>query len=99
MHSQVATGSGATGSGSRSAATADEAGFNLVEVTTAAFVLMVGLLGVLGMLTRSMSTTAQSNQRVGATNVTRELVEAARGISYDALTPAAMESAIKARGP
>ncbi len=98
MHSQLAIGSGATGSGSRSAATADEAGFNLVEVTTAAFVLMVGLLGVLGMLTRSMSTTAQSNERVGATNVTRELVEAARGISYDSLTPSAMPSAIKARG-
>ena len=64
----------------------------------AAFVLIVGLLGVLGMLTRAMSTTSSSNQRVAATNVTRELVESARGITYETATPAGIEAAIKAKG-
>ena len=77
---------------------ADESGFSLVEVTVAAFVLIVGLVGVLGMLTRAMSTTQSSNQRVAATNVTRELVESARGISYDTASPAGIEAAIKAKG-
>lgn len=77
---------------------ADESGFSLVEVMAAAFVLIVGLLGVLGMLTRAMSTTSSSNQRVAATNVTRELVESARGISYETATPAGIETAIKAKG-
>src|SRR3954454_17539406 len=75
---------------------ADESGFTLVEIMTAAFVLVVGLLGILTMLTRAMATTSQSNERVGATNVARELGEAARGVPYDSATPAALATSIKA---
>jgi Tfp pilus assembly protein PilV len=77
---------------------ADESGFTLVEIMTAAFVLVVGLLGILTMLTRAMATTSQSNERVGATNVARELAEAARGVPYDSATPAALATSIKAKG-
>ncbi len=62
-----------------------EAGFTVVELMVASTVLIVGMLGVLSMLTGALGATATSNKRVAATNLARELVETARGLSYEDL--------------
>lgn len=62
-----------------------EDGFSLVELMVASLVLIVGMLGVLTMLTGALGTTATSNKRVAATNLARELVETTRGLDYDVL--------------
>ena len=77
-------------------APAPEAGFTLVEVIVASFVLLVGMLGVLTMLTGALRTTHTSNTRIGATNLARELVETTRGLDYDNLT--VVQSQLQARG-
>jgi type II secretory pathway pseudopilin PulG len=77
---------------------AGDAGFSIIEVMIAALVLIIGLLGVLGMLTGAIGRTASSNQYVGATNVARELVETARGADYDQLTPTLLRTTLQARG-
>ncbi len=77
---------------------ADEAGFSIVEIMVAVVVLLVGVLGVLTLLTGAMSTTASSSQRLGATNLARELTEAVRGVDYDILTPTLLVPSLKARG-
>lgn len=63
-----------------------EAGFTVIEVMVASLVLVVGMLGVLTMLTGALRTTNTSNTRVAATNLARELVETTRGLDYDNLT-------------
>ena len=75
-----------------------EAGFTVIEVIVAAVVLLVGMFGVLTMLDGVVATTSANNDRVGATNLARELVETARGLDYDDLTPALLASRVQARG-
>ena len=67
---------------------ASEAGFSLVEIITASFVLVVGMLAVLALMTSSLAKTSANTGRVGATNVARELIEATRGLDYDDMTTA-----------
>ncbi|MBA3745926.1 MAG: hypothetical protein H0W96_00275 [Solirubrobacterales bacterium] len=78
---------------------AGEAGFSIIEVMVSVLVLVIGLLAVLGMLTGAIGTTSANNQYVGATNLTRELVEAARSADvYDTLTTAQIPVTLQARG-
>src|SRR3954471_5076481 len=74
-----------------------EAGFTLVEVTVAAFVLVVGLLGTLSMLDSANLATASTQAREQGVALQRELVEAARSIPYDELVPGGVVSAIRSR--
>ena len=76
----------------------EEDGFTLVEVIVASVVLLVGLLGVLTMLAGSLRATSTVNDRVGATNLARELVEATRGLDYDDMTTALVKARLQARG-
>src|SRR4051794_41921436 len=64
-----------------------ESGFTLVEVTVAAFVMVVGLLGTLAMLDNANLTTASTKAREQGIALQRELVEAARSTPYDDLVP------------
>lgn len=80
----------------RRAAAAD--GFTIVEGVVASFVLVVGLLGVLTMLTGSLRTTAANNARVAATNLGRELVEAVRGLPYSDMTGDLVRTRLQERG-
>jgi Tfp pilus assembly protein PilV len=73
-----------------------EAGFTIVELVVASFVLLVGILGVLAMLTGALRATATSDTRVAATNLARELVETARSVDYDNLDVVAAQ--LQARG-
>jgi prepilin-type N-terminal cleavage/methylation domain-containing protein len=73
-------------------------GFTLVELLVATFVLLVGVLGVLTLLTGALRTTAANNERVGATNLARELVEETRSLDYDDMTGSLVPSRLQARG-
>src|SRR4051794_40805770 len=65
----------------------EEHGFTLVEVMIASVILVVGLLGAASMLTQASATSTTTQAREQAVALQRELVEAARGISYAELTP------------
>lgn len=64
-----------------------EAGFTLVETMVAAAVLLTGMLGVLTMLGQAATATYSTKAREQGVAVQRELIEAARGIPYDQLSP------------
>jgi type II secretory pathway pseudopilin PulG len=71
-------------------------GFTLVEVLVAMTVLIVGVLGALALIDRANATTVTTRSREAAVNVARELVEAARSVPYQNLTPASVEAEIQA---
>ena len=73
-----------------------ESGFTLVEVTVAAFVLVVGLLGTLAMLDNANLTTASTKAREQGVALQRELIEDARSTPYDELVPGGVVPAIQA---
>ena len=65
-----------------------DAGFTIIEVMIAAFVLVVGILARARDADRGDQHDVSSNHvPLGATNLARELVETARGADYDQLTP------------
>jgi len=68
----------------------NERGFTLVEVLVAFFLLAVGLAGTATMLDTANITTAGTKAREHAIGLQREVVEAARSIPYDQLTPASV---------
>ncbi|MEY2516415.1 MAG: hypothetical protein QOJ89_3773 [bacterium] len=78
--------------------TACEAGITIVEVLVTCVVLLVGMLGVLAMLTGAVRATGASNARVGATNLARELVEGTRALDYDDLTATLLAARLQAGG-
>jgi prepilin-type N-terminal cleavage/methylation domain-containing protein len=71
-------------------------GFTLIELLVAMTVLLVGVLGVLAIIDRANAATVTTRSREAATNVARELVEAARSVPYANLTPASVETQIQA---
>ncbi len=75
----------------------DEDGFTIVEVLVAAVVLVVGLLGTLILVDTANTTTFQTKAREQATSLQRELIESARAVPYDQLTPTAVASEIQGR--
>lgn len=74
---------------------ADESGFTIIEMMVAAFVLVIGMLGVLGMVDRANSTSAGTVQREAATNVAREVLEQAHAASYATLVPASAAATLR----
>jgi len=72
-------------------------GFTLIETMVACVLLLGGMAATLGVLARAASTTVTSRAREQATNLQRELVEAARSVPYDQLTPAGIGAAVRAR--
>jgi prepilin-type N-terminal cleavage/methylation domain-containing protein len=75
----------------------DDGGFTLVEVLVAISLLLVGTLGVVTMVTGANAQTAVTKSREGATNLSREVIDAARGVDYDSLTSAGIVSTLQAQ--
>src|SRR5204863_6008214 len=63
-------------------AAGNEAGFTLIEVMVAIFILLLGVLGSAQLANTANKLTLNSKQREGATNLAREIIEAARGVDY-----------------
>lgn len=72
-------------------------GFTLVEVMAAMLVLLAGTLGVLLMFDQANQSTVQNRARERATAVVRELIEVARGLSYDSITASTLPELLKAQ--
>jgi Tfp pilus assembly protein PilV len=77
----------------------DEDGFTLIEVMAAALVLVVGMLSILAVLQQGMQKTSLNRQRVTATNLVREITEAARTVTYASITNAQAAAALQAAKP
>jgi prepilin-type N-terminal cleavage/methylation domain-containing protein len=73
-------------------------GFTLVEIMVASFVLVVGMLGVLALLNGALRTTSVNIERVGATNIARQLVERTRGLDYDDMAGGLVKTRLQAGG-
>src|SRR5215210_2788910 len=75
----------------------DERGYTLVELMVASLVLVIGVLGTFSLLDGANRTTVTNNARMGATNLAREVLEDARSLDYDLLTPAQLVPSLQAK--
>ena len=75
----------------------DERGYTLVELLVAAFVLVIGMAGAFALLNGANRSSTTNNARMGATNLARELLEDARSVDYDSLTPTGVLPALQAK--
>ncbi|MDX6704621.1 MAG: hypothetical protein QOI48_467 [Solirubrobacteraceae bacterium] len=73
-------------------------GYTLVEVLIASVILVVGVLGILTLLTGALRTTAANTERIAATNLVRELVEGTRALDYDDMSGTLVQARLQARG-
>lgn len=67
-----------------------EAGFTLIEILVAVFVLVAGLGATFAMLSAASDQTMTNRQRQAETNLAREVVEDARSLPYTDLNTAAL---------
>lgn len=61
-----------------------EAGFTLIELMVATFIIVIGILGTYTLFDGALRTTQINNARIGAVNLARQVTESARTIDYDA---------------
>jgi prepilin-type N-terminal cleavage/methylation domain-containing protein len=73
-----------------------EDGFTIIEVLVASVILLVGIMGVLGIVTKSDSVTASNRAREQGVALQREILEAARSIPYEQLTQSTIVSKVQA---
>src|SRR4051794_21696723 len=64
-----------------------EAGFTILEVMVAIFVLLLGVLATTTLLNTANAETSRNQARNGATNLVRDIIEAARALPYDQVNP------------
>ncbi len=84
---------------SAAAGSRSEAGFTLVEVLVAAFLVVVGILGTMETISVANRGTSNANARTGATNVARRVVEAARAVPGGQLTQSTLLATLKSAAP
>jgi Tfp pilus assembly protein PilV len=73
----------------------DERGFTIVETLVAAFVLLVGMAGVVTIIDQASSTTTSNKAREQGLALNRELIEAAHSIPYGSLTPSTLVATVQ----
>lgn len=71
-------------------------GFTLIETMVAMLVLLVGVLGTAMLLQTALAVGETSRSREAATNLGREIVEAARSIDYELLLTGTAPAALQA---
>jgi prepilin-type N-terminal cleavage/methylation domain-containing protein len=72
-------------------------GFSLIEVLVSSSILLVGLTGSMSLIGQADQASMTNSAKEGATNLQRELIEAARSIPYDKLTPNTIGSLVRAQ--
>jgi hypothetical protein len=70
---------------------------SLVEVMVAAFVLAVGVLGVVAVIDRANAATSANKAREGGTNVAREVIENASALPYREVTRTTLPERLRSR--
>lgn len=70
-----------------------ERGFTLVELLVAMFVLLVGMAASIALLDGANASTSRTKAREQGVALQRELVEAARSVSYESLVPGGVNQA------
>ena len=73
-----------------------EAGFTLIEVIVAAFVLVIGLLSLYGLLQVSVKASEATRAREGATSLARQVLEDAHSLPYAQISPNSITSQLQA---
>src|SRR4051794_3465407 len=64
-----------------------EAGFTIIEVMVAIFILLLGVLATTTLLNTANAETERNQSRNGATNLVRDIIEASRALPYDQVNP------------
>jgi prepilin-type N-terminal cleavage/methylation domain-containing protein len=72
-------------------------GFTLVEVTVAAALLLVGVLGVLTMLDGANKASSRTKAREAGINLAREAIEAARAVPFPDLVATRIDGELRAQ--
>lgn len=72
-------------------------GFTIIETLVASVLLLIGMAATLTLVDTASSTTATTHAREQGTNLQRELVEAARSVPYDQLTPNGVGATVRTR--
>lgn len=70
---------------------------SLVEVMVAAFILAVGVLGVVAVIDRANAATSANKAREGGTNVAREVIENASALPYQEVTRMTLPERLRSR--
>src|SRR5215213_4722438 len=73
-----------------------QAGFTLIEVLVASFVLMVGVFSAFALLDRANAATNRVRTSDNATNLARELIEGARSVPYEKVSSPGVVSELQA---
>jgi prepilin-type N-terminal cleavage/methylation domain-containing protein len=75
-----------------------EDGFSLIELLVAIAIIAVGVLGTFALIQVATAQTSQTKQREAATNLVREISDAAQGMPFTAVTPTSIQSELQSRG-
>jgi prepilin-type N-terminal cleavage/methylation domain-containing protein len=73
----------------------DSSGFSLIEVMVAALIVVIGAGAAFALIESANRAVSSNSARIGATNLSRELAEYARGTDYDLLQPTQVVSALR----
>src|SRR3954447_8347363 len=71
-----------------------EDGFTIIEVLVAIFLLLLGVVGSVTMINTANAVTSNNKSREGATNLAKQIEEAARVVDYDTLNNAVTGSGV-----
>jgi prepilin-type N-terminal cleavage/methylation domain-containing protein len=74
----------------------DERGFTLIELLVTMTILVVGVFGAIALIDGANARTAVNAQREAATGLAREVLEHARAVPYQRLTPTGIRTELQA---